>query len=232
MIVSSVDFVRFNSKCILDCTGTPPFLWELKEGKGSISISGDSAIFEAPNDIIDGLSSVECLDSNNVTHEIKIGYGDELQVILDIIRKELDLSPEQIHLSYEKFNIPNDFRPYITGQILSSQFLNNSQREDEEIQTINISSTIQIDILSKGNISQNYCPRLVMALSSPYSKKQQLNSGMRLSNLPSQMNNTSFIEGSSGIYRFTTTFNLTYNKVLSKSQDYFDDFSDEYIVRY
>ena len=118
-------------------------------------------------------------------------------------------------------------------QSIGSRIISSHHREKEinnqytEIKEIVISDNIQIDIKSRNNDARIRRFEVLTALESVYSKQLQEQYECRIFEIPSGFVNSNEAEGSSQIYRYTTTIATQYKKIYKSKVDYYDTFPIE-----
>lgn len=161
---------------------------------------------------------------------------EPIKLVADILQTELDLVDGQVMLEYEKFDISPDPGLYIAlnyvgpGKIIHAS----SQGQDagklvgidqglNEVQQIVISHMIDIDIMSFDKQARTRKEEIPMALMSFYSKRKQEEYGMQIARNIGPMLNTSSLETTKFLNRFTMTIFVTavYTKTKTGA-DYFD----------
>lgn len=160
------------------------------------------------------------------------------EYIVDIIRKELNLSQQNVWIHSQNRKIPPeseelyctvgcvDFLPISSKSTF--KFTDATQEDPEfgeEVQTVYGRAAVQIDILSRNNQARIRRAELLMALNSYYSKSVQEKYQFRIFELPSRFLNTSGLEGGSEINRFSIVIRAMISEDKVKSSDYYDVFN-------
>lgn len=139
---------------------------------------------------------------------------EAILVVADIINEELSLENGQVVVYNQKYNIPNDDALHIIVGYTSSKVLaNNNYPADatvdmDETQQVAMNHQIQIDIFSATSAARLACIEVLMALNSVYAQRQCEAYNMRISRIPTQFNDTSNIEASAILNRFTLTITV------------------------
>ena len=162
------------------------------------------------------------------------------EYIVDIIRKEMNLSQQNIWIHSQNRKIPPQSQElYVTvGCVdflpISSKskfkFVDATQMQEaygEETQTVYGRATVQIDILSRSLEARIRRAELLMALNSYYSKEVQDKKQFRIFELPARFINTSSLEGGSEINRFSLIIRAMISEDKVKSTSYYDTFNAE-----
>ena len=93
----------------------------------------------------------------------------------------------------------------------------------KQVQDINTSNMMQIDVYSRNNEARNRYAEVVMALNSVYSQQQQEKYNFKIGTIP-QVNNISGIDGGSDINRYSITFTALVHEQKITEIDYYDKF--------
>lgn len=156
------------------------------------------------------------------------------QYIVDIIQKELELDSNNVWIRSQNMTIPLDESLYVIVGCINSNYISSTNHYDSEsgneVQGVTLAEIIQIDILSKSTDALTRRWEVLTALNSFYSQQQQEANNFKIFKQPITFINTSSIEGSDNITRFTTQFvcHVCYIKekmLQSFDGDYYDDFT-------
>lgn len=160
------------------------------------------------------------------------------EYIVDIIRKEMNLSQQNIWIHSQNRKIPPqsqelyvtvgcvDFLPISSKSTF--KFVDATETVDaygNEIQTVYGRASVQIDILSRSLEARIRRAELLMALNSYYSKEIQEKHQFRIFELPSRFINTSSLEGGSEINRFSLIIRAMISQDKEKPTSYYDTFN-------
>lgn len=166
------------------------------------------------------------------------------KIIVDIIKHELNL-PDNYGTTSNNDEIPsviiysqniklfNTNKMQITVRTVSQRVWSNRNYTKEEngifteIQDINESRLMQVDVYSRNNEARERFWEVQTALNSVYAHQQMDIYNFKLSNM-SNAQNISGIDGSADINRFSITFTALTHQEKVKSVDYYDKFSGEY----
>lgn len=163
------------------------------------------------------------------------------QIIIDIIRKEMELPSNQVVVRDMNFKIPQDQKIYVIVGMIDTQAysaksptlktvqVGSDGEEVYEVQETQLNEYIQVDILSRSNQAILRKNDLILALNSIYSKQKQEEFNCKFSRLPRSFVNSSYAEGGSQLNRFSLSFScMTWyrkEKLLSATGgNYYDDF--------
>ena len=153
---------------------------------------------------------------------------EPIKAVADVIKNELGLSSGQIMLAYEKWDIAKNDKLYVDLSYASQRALCVKSEFDsenlQEIQSVTIHSLVQVDILSFGDEARTRKEEVLMALNSVYSKQVQEANNMQFGRIPSEWTNTSTLEETKFLNRFTMAVAVTSVKRKVKGVEYYDTF--------
>lgn len=152
------------------------------------------------------------------------------EYIVDIIRKEMGLSQQNIWIHSQNRKIPPQSQElYVTVGCVDFLPISSKSRydpeTDEEVQTVYGRASVQVDILSRSLEARQRRAELLMALNSFYSKEVQDKKQFRIFELPQRFINTSGLEGGSEINRFSLVIRAMISEDKVKSTSYYDTFN-------
>ena len=165
-------------------------------------------------------------------------YKEPALIIVDIIQTEMALENGRVMLTNQKYNIPTD-GPFICisyvgpSKIISNvnEALDNPAGGMTESQWLVKQDLIQIDIMAYSNDdgtndARNRKEEIAMALHSLYAETQMELNFMQIARQVSPMMDTSFLEATEMMSRYTMTIQTTsaYQKQKPVG-DYYTDFS-------
>ena len=162
--------------------------------------------------------------------------SEPIKYVCDILQKQLDLADGQVWIYNEKVNIPNDFNMYIVVDYQGQRIIGNVRREEPtlngliERQALHSMAILRMDLFSRGKLARINKDLVIMALNSTYSQQVQEAHGFQIARNSFQVTNTSEVEGTSELNRYSISFNVTYVTETSKSISYYDTFSKEVIT--
>lgn len=203
--------------------GTAPYTYAVLPGGAGGSISS-GGVYTAPRVL--GIDTIRVKDSAGQTLTTTISVLSPLQLICDIIAKELGLSSEQVFIYNQKWTIPNDERLYVAVGILTDKPFGNTNRStgDAQVQSVNVHSNISIDIMSRSTQALDRKEEIIMALASQYAESQQALNSFQIGKISSSFVNLSEIDGAAIPYRFSISVGLQYFITKTRSVSYFDTF--------
>lgn len=165
-------------------------------------------------------------------------YREPGKVIRDILLSEMDLDPGQVMFTNQKFEIPTVGLYMVISYIgpakvisRQSELLDLGSQGVHELQSIAMLHQIQIDIMAYndpegGNQARARKEEIAMAFSSFFSQNIQEQYAMQIARHPGPMMDTSFLEETEMMTRYTTT--IITSSVLQKQKatnEYYSDFS-------
>lgn len=143
-------------------------------------------------------------------------YREPGKIVQDIIQSEMELSDGQVLFTNQKYFIPTDGLFIAVSYIGPSRVIaSNSEWEDDghqglnEVQTITMLHMLQIDILSYGDEARTRKEEVAMAMTSFFSQQQQEKYSMQIARHAGSFLDTSFLEETKMITRYTTTVMTT-----------------------
>lgn len=166
------------------------------------------------------------------------------KIIVDIIKHELnlpdnygetsngDIIPSVVIYS-QNIKLFNTDKMQITVKTVSQRVWSNRNYTKQinanytEIQDINESRMMQVDVYSRNNDARDRFWEVQTALNSVYAHQQMDIYNFKLSNMTNAQN-ISGIDGSADINRFSITFTALTHQEKIKNVDYYDKFSAEY----
>lgn len=164
-------------------------------------------------------------------------FRDPIKVIGDILAHELPLATGYIMLNGEKWNIPKDESIFIAlSYIGPNKIIGNSNEMDSdqnEVQTVTAQDTIQIDIMSYGSGANGARARkheIAMALGSMFSQRIQEQYQCQIARQPTPPVDTSNLEGTGMLKRYTTTIAVTALFKKTKAAEYYETFPQPEIL--
>jgi len=162
---------------------------------------------------------------------------EPIKVIADIFAHELPLDAAHITLNDEKWNIPKDEGIFMHLSIIgpskpisSGSELDTSVTPPIERQRMTSLEAIQVDFMSYNTDARTRHNEIGMALASFYSKQAQEANNLQIAKLTTPLNDTSSLEGTGMLKRFTTTISVTALFVKVKAAEYFDTLATPEIV--
>ena len=143
-----------------------------------------------------------------------------IDIVCDVIQQELGLEDTQVMEYNEEFMIPTVPGIFIVASIVNDKILaveNSLDADGNEVQEVAMMSMIQIDIMSKNQEARERRIEVVAALGSMYAQEQYINNSMKVGRIPADFVDTSALEESARMNRYTAT--VTVNSLYRKTKD-------------
>lgn len=144
-------------------------------------------------------------------------------ILADIIQHEMALTPSQVMLYNQKFNIPTAANALlIVVGLVSSQPVSVASEFDfvtdhiEETQRVSMHELYQIDIMSADDTARRRRVEVIMALASTYGLGMCYANGIGIARVPTNFIDTSEIEATARLNRYTIT--IAVNAMYAKTQ--------------
>lgn len=214
-------------------SGVPPYSYAVITPVPIGSIDPGTGLYTSGN--LSGIDTIEVTDSTPVTPltaQATIAVLSPVQLFCDVIKKEMGLASDQVHLWDQKFQIPNDSRLYITVGVLTCKpFANSNQSMSVgstlvELQSTNFLATLSIDVQSRSLTALDRKEEVILALNSNYAKQQMELNGFYIAPISTAFVDISQVDGAAIPYRFNISTNIQYKVVKSKPIEYYDEYFD------
>lgn len=158
------------------------------------------------------------------------------QIICDILKNGMKLDADQIWIYNQRRAIPEDKRLYITVGMLSMKpYANNNSVEsssDGMNDTLSqyLSELISIDLMSYSTEAVERFNEVLGSLHSTYSQQVQELNALKISLIPTTMNDVSAIEGATILYRIAFTLPVLRKYAMLLSASYYDTITPGYVA--
>ena len=152
------------------------------------------------------------------------------QLIAKIIQTVMSLDDGQVWIYNQRRAIPNSKGLFvIVGMVDATPYAVNLRNTGttDEFRYVQLKETISIDLLSYDLTAPQRLPELLGALHSTYGEQIQEQYGFKLASNPMSVLNTSEVEGSSMIHRFTVTTTVLRGYDNTSPIEYYDTFTQE-----
>lgn len=150
-------------------------------------------------------------------------------IIADIITYEMSLSPERVVIYGQNYEPPEDEEIYVVIKTMNGKPLGNTNKFNQdtgnEEKAVSSFNSFEIEITSKNRSAYERKEEILMALTSFYSEQQQELYEFRIFRT-NQINDLTFIEGGSSLYRFSIPVRCTDIKKKVTQVEYFDKLRD------
>lgn len=221
----------------LASAGTSPYTYSVIAGGAGGTINASTGLYTAPlilsDDPLKSFDTISVTDSSMVPVVVTttINVLSPIQLLLNVIGHEMSLSPDQLHVFNQKFDIPKDSRIYISAMSISSKPFGNSNRTVsgsgvDSVQSSNVRDLIQLDIMSRSISALRRKEEILMSFASTYAQQQMQANSFYIAILTQNFLNLSAQDGAAIPYRFNISVGLQYFIKKTTAVPYFDDFSD------
>lgn len=214
--------------------GVEPYSYAMVPGGAMGTVDSVTGLYTAPSSVGsapgDNIDTVEVTDDNGDTARATIVVGSSpLELVCDILQRELELDDGQVYLWDQKLLIPKDSKLYVAVGVVDpkpfgSTTIVNSDGDEE--QSVNMCTMISVDILSRSTEAVDRKEEVIMALNSLYAQSQQEINSFSIGGISKSFTNLSQQDGAAIPYRFNITAQVTYFATKKKSAPYYDDFED------
>lgn len=210
--------------------GVPPYTYSVVPGGAGGSIGSLTGIYTSP--LVSGSDTIKVVDSLAAQATANIAILNHVELVCDIIQKEMSLANGQVYLWDQKIDTPQDFRLYAVISILSCKpFGNKAQFNGTvEVQSTNFQATLSIDIFSRGPEARDRKEEVIMALNSNYARQQMEANSFHIARISSGFVNLSNQDGPAIPYRFNISVNMQYSIGKTKVIPYFDSFQEPSVL--
>lgn len=209
--------------------GTAPYTFSVTGAGGTISPTG---VYTAPSSLTDnGLAQdiVKVTDSLGAEANATVYVGNCIQLLMDILRVELNLAQDCVYLYNQKIFLPEGQNMAIAVGVVAPKVFGNNKKLNsagDMVQTINMSLMLDLNIISRDLSALNRKEEVVMALNSVYSDQQQALNSFRIFPITTPFVNLSQEDGSAIPYRFNISVNMQYAVTKTKAVPYFTEFAE------
>jgi hypothetical protein len=205
--------------------GTSPYTYSMAGNGAGGTINSSTGQYVAPAK--NGIDTIVATDSLGQIGVLQINVCNSIELVCDILQKQLGLSQGRVYLWDQKIDMPKDSGMFIAVSMLSCKpFSNTIQQNSDGTQTqsTNFYATLQIDAISKDSSARDRKEEILMALNSQYAEQQQNLNGFGIGRITSSFVNLSQIDGAAIPYRFALTVNIQYLVTSTVAASYFDTF--------
>lgn len=208
--------------------GTTPYVFTIAPGGIGGVIDPSTGVYIAPG--VSGVDTIDVTDTNGAVASGNILVDFPILLVCDIIQTAMGLGQGQVYLYNNKINIPIDSRLYIAVGIHNTKpFANRPRYVGNDsglsaIQTVNMNTTLKIDILSRSPEALNRKEQVLLALSSPYAEQQMEANSFFVAAQSTSFINLSQIDAAAIPFRFQILVNLQYFSSLTTQPPYFENF--------
>jgi hypothetical protein len=216
--------------------GSSPYVYSVLPGGAGGTIGSLTGLYTAPvtsERTEDTIRAVDATTSSSAT--VSVLVGDPLILFCDIIETELGLANGRVYLWNQKIMQPKDSSLYVAVSEISCKPFGNTNRLNsagEAEQSINMQSTLQLDIISRGPSARTRKEEVILALNSNYAQSQQERNGFYIGKISpgTQFVNLSEVDGAAIPNRYSITVQMQYAVRKNKVVPYIDTFSDPTVI--
>jgi hypothetical protein len=160
-------------------------------------------------------------------------WREPIKVLADVIQSEMGLDDGHVVLTNQKWPIPKDQGLFVVLGVVSSKVIgNNNYFQDDgagggsEVQQAVTSEMIQVDAMSFDSSARARKEEIIMALASQASLRAQSEQSIQIAWMPEGFANTSFLEETAMLNRFTMTLTVKSIRTKTKSAEFYDTFQN------
>lgn len=218
--------------------GTPPYAYSVAPGGAGGSIDAGTGIYTAPalvsDDPLKFYDTIIATDSapTPLTIHTKIEVGNSWMLMLEIIKRILKLDPQMIWFQNQKQFQPENASkgmwvvlmfPSINTFASGIHPAGSGDGWDQTEKWANFSGPVDIHLFSRDLSALNRKEEVVMALTGPYSRQQQISNSFYLARIPHNIVDISGVDGAAIPYHFVISVELQYAKSRLIASDYYDE---------
>ena len=212
--------------------GIAPYTYAVRTNGAGGSINSTTGLYTAPSAVPTlaeaSYDTIIATDSVGAIGSAQILIGDPLILFCDIIQKGMGLANGRVYLWDQKIMEPTDSGLYVAVSVLSCKAFGNDNSHSSTSgglnsnQSVNMSATLQVDIMSRGPAARTQKEGVLLALNSDYSEQQQNANNFYIGKLPpgAQFVNLSLQDGAAIPYRFTISVVIQYIYTQTKAVGY------------
>lgn len=205
--------------------GVAPYTYSVLPNGAGGTINSSTGLYKAPTTVpsnpINRYDTIKVVDSTPITPlttTAKILVGWPVHLLMEILWNQLSIPSNRVYLFDQKIFQFSDSGLYIAVSVLRNKVFGNTRSFDgsltnsNELQSINIQSTLGIDIMSRSTDALFRKEEVIMALNSDYAESQQEANSFLIGKIPpgAEFTNLSNIDGAAIPYRFHIGCNLQY----------------------
>lgn len=214
--------------------GTAPYVYSIAPNGVGGSIDSSSGLYTSPDTT--GVDEVVVTDSLGATAELAIAVCTPIELVCEVIQRQMRLGPGQVYLYNQKIIIPTDSAVYVAVGVISCKpFSNNREFVDNgaslnEVQSTNFQASLSIDILSRSIQALNRKEEIILALGSSYAESQMELNSFYIAPITSSFINLSELDGAAIPYRFNLSVNVQYFTQKTTSVPFYSTYQTPQIV--
>jgi len=224
--------------------GVAPYSWTVLPSGAGGSINSSTAIYTAPpavSNVTTGFYDTIQVTDSSVTPLVatsQIMVGNYWMLILEIIQKIMNLSPEQIWMFDQKTFQPDDnsLSPWVILMLPSQKTFASGLHPagtpvgqggagwNQTEKWANFSGPMDIHLISRDLSALNRKEELVMCLDGPYSRAQQVANSFYIARIPHSIVDVSGIDGADITYHYVISVEVQHGSSRMFPTEYFDTF--------
>lgn len=223
----------------LAINGTAPYAYSVLSGGAGGAIDSSTGVYTAPVSVpttpARQYDTIQVMDDDGALATTRILIGDALLLFCEIIQKEMGLAENRVWIWDQKIFQPTDSNLYVAVAEMRSKPFSNITKPgwvdgvpdwSQVAQTVNMQSTLEIDLMSRSQEARQRKEEIILALNSLYSQQQQEGNSFYIGKLPpnAQFSNLSQIDGAAIPYRYKIAIEIQYAITKQKAAPYFDTF--------
>jgi len=164
-----------------------------------------------------------------------------INLLVNLIKYQLNLDNNHVVTYNQRIPIPPDEGIFVAVGLLGDKVYGHSIKYEtgfipstsegtpqievlNEVQTQNVQQIYSIEIMSQNNDARARRQEILFALNSTRAEQLQEKYGFKIANLPTTFNDTSYVEGSSRLTRYSITFNVLTAFIRTVPVDYYDQY--------
>lgn len=217
--------------------GTAPYTYAVVPGGAGGMVNPTTGAYFAPPAV--SADPARAFDTIRVTDAVmdvataQILVGTPLQLVCDIIQREMGLGVGDVYLWDQKIMQPKDSRLYVAVSELMCRPFGNVNRtvavggQLMSQSYVSMLTVLDINIISRSTAARDRKADVLLALGSVYSEQQQEVNSFFIGRLPAgaRFLNLSDSDGAAIPYRYHISINIQYAVAKAKPVTYFNDFA-------
>lgn len=214
--------------------GTAPYSYAIVPGGAGGMVNPTTGAYIGPPAVNAEASrafdTIKVTDALNATATAAILVGSPLQLVCEIIQRELGIATGDIYLWNQKLPQPTDSRLYVAVSMLFAKPFGNTNRTvsvggiAQSQAFVSMFGQVDVDVISRGPAARDRAPEVLLALGSNYAEFQMNANSFYIGRLPTGFRDLSSVDGAAIPYRYKISFNMQYTATKAKSVPFFDDF--------
>lgn len=241
-LLQNTSFIRYGFSTTLSPSGgVAPFTWNVVAGGagGSVDSSGKYTAPQQPFDLTDinkTIDTIRVVDANGDVATATMNVLTPLEIVCEIIRRELSLDNEQVWIYDQKRNIPIDSKLYVVVEVINPKPFGSSNKSEviegvlTSVQGLNMAVMLSIDVMSRSLLALYRKEEVILALNSDFARQMQQAYSFYIAPLTTQFVAISQEDGAAIPYRFAMSVTIQYAVTKKRPVAYFDQFQGNLIT--